>query len=87
MTFQEGSKPLYLQVVQRILRDIRLEQQKKGSQFDYAKFKSALAREKFLEGQQGPLQQRLETLESFMVRERPDPTGRSFGRQRHGGIV
>ncbi|KAF4475547.1 hypothetical protein CGGC5_v015985 [Colletotrichum fructicola Nara gc5] len=68
MAFQEGSKPLYLQVVQRILRDIRLEQQEKGSQFDYAKFKTALAREKFSEGQQGPLQQRLETLESFMVK-------------------
>ncbi|KAI3530152.1 hypothetical protein CABS02_14600 [Colletotrichum abscissum] len=68
MAFQEGAKPLYVQVVQRILRDMRLEQQEKGSQFDYAQFKKALARENFLQGQQGPLQQRLETLESFIVR-------------------
>ncbi|KAH0421639.1 hypothetical protein CcaCcLH18_13318 [Colletotrichum camelliae] len=67
MAFQEGAKPLYLHVIQRMLRDMRLEQQEKGSLFDYTKFKKALAREKFLQGQQGPLQQRLETLESFMV--------------------
>ncbi|KAK1659816.1 hypothetical protein BDP55DRAFT_697422 [Colletotrichum godetiae] len=68
MAFQEGTKPLYSYVMQRILRDMRLEQQEKGSQFDYAKFKQALAREKFSQGQQGPLQQRLETLESFMIK-------------------
>ncbi|OHE91724.1 hypothetical protein CORC01_12951 [Colletotrichum orchidophilum] len=67
-TVKEGAKPLYSNVMQRILRDMRLEQQEKGSQFDYAKFKQALAREKFSQGQQGPLQQRLETLESFMIK-------------------
>ncbi|KAF5483036.1 hypothetical protein CGCS363_v015059 [Colletotrichum siamense] len=48
MAFQEGTKRLYHQVVHRRLREIRLEQQENGSQFDYAKFKTALAREKFL---------------------------------------
>lgn len=65
----QGSMPLYLHVVQRILRDLRIEQQQNNTTFDYREFKSRLMNEDLAAGQLGPLQQRLETLESFMVRE------------------
>ncbi|RCI08864.1 hypothetical protein L249_4989 [Ophiocordyceps polyrhachis-furcata BCC 54312] len=64
-----GGMPLYLHVVTRILRDLRLEQQLTGGGFDYAKFKSAIANEAMTPGQMAPLQQRLDTLQSFMVKE------------------
>ncbi|KAL6922624.1 hypothetical protein FSST1_006650 [Fusarium sambucinum] len=62
-----GSLPLYLHVVSRILRDMRIKQQSNNSTFDYATFKFLVSREDLKEGQMVPLQQRLETLESFMV--------------------
>ncbi|KAF5227317.1 hypothetical protein FAUST_11858 [Fusarium austroamericanum] len=62
-----SSLPLYLHVVSRILRDMRIKQQASGSEFDYATFKGLVMREDLKEGQMVPLQQRLETLESFMV--------------------
>lgn len=62
-----GGLPLYLHVVSRILRDMRIKQQASGSAFDYATFKGLVMREDLKEGQMVPLQQRLETLESFMV--------------------
>lgn len=61
--------PLYLHAVNRILRDLRLEQQRNGSAFQYAAFKSIIENEPLTMGQQGPLNQRLETLQSFMVKE------------------
>jgi hypothetical protein len=60
--------PLYLHVVSRILRDMRITQQQTDSAFDYKAFKQAIDRESLTDGQLVPLQQRLETLESFMVR-------------------
>lgn len=61
--------PLYLHVISRILRDLRMEQQKSDSPFNYGKLKSMIQQQQTLkEGQTAPLQQRLETLESFMVR-------------------
>ncbi|KAJ0163943.1 hypothetical protein CTA2_2075 [Colletotrichum tanaceti] len=62
-----GSKPLYMQVVNRILRDMRLEQQTTGLGFSYKKFRECLASEDLTPGQLSPLNQRLDTLESFMV--------------------
>jgi hypothetical protein len=62
-----GNLPLYLHVVQRILRDLRIEQQRTGSRFNYAAFKKMLHAENLTEMQLAPLKQRLETLESFMV--------------------
>ncbi|KAM0227436.1 hypothetical protein ACHAPO_011561 [Fusarium lateritium] len=62
-----GSLPLYLHVVSRILRDMRIKQQSNNSTFDYATFKFLVSREDLKEGQMVPLQQRLETLESFMA--------------------
>ena len=61
--------PLYLHVISRILRDLRMEQQKSDSPFNYGKLKSMIQQQQTLkEGQIAPLQQRLETLESFMVK-------------------
>lgn len=66
--------PLYLHVIQRILRDLRLEQQQQPDRadgrvapFQYAKFKKLLEEENMTPAQLAPLKQRLDTLESFMV--------------------
>lgn len=67
-SIQGGGMPLYLHVVTRILRDLRVQQQQLGTSFDYGAFKRALAYENLTDGQRAPLQQRLETLESFMVK-------------------
>lgn len=66
-SIQGGGLPLYLHVISRILREMRITQQKSGSKFHYATFKKLVSREDLKEGQMVPLQQRLETLESFMV--------------------
>ncbi|KAF4463508.1 hypothetical protein FALBO_9673 [Fusarium albosuccineum] len=71
MAVGEGSsKPLYMQVVNRILRDMRLKQQSTGLGFSYDKFRKYLASEDLTPGQLNPLNQRLDTLESFMVKKR-----------------
>lgn len=61
--------PLYLHVVQRVLRDMRLEQQQTNGHFVYANFKERMAATSLQPLQNGPLQQRLDTLESFMPKE------------------
>ncbi|KAI0804907.1 hypothetical protein GGR55DRAFT_306934 [Xylaria sp. FL0064] len=64
----ERTQPLYAQVIQRILRDMRLDQQTKPDEaFDYHKFKRQLQAEQLSPDQKRGLQQRLDTLESFMV--------------------
>lgn len=68
-SIQGGGIPLYLHVISRILRDMRIAQQQTNSAFDYKAFKTAISKESLTEGQLLPLQQRLETLESFMVTE------------------
>lgn len=68
MAVKEGGMPLYLYVVDRILRDMRLEQQEEGFGFSYASFKKRLDEEELSPTQRGPLNQRLDTLESFMVK-------------------
>jgi hypothetical protein len=64
-----GNLPLYLHVAQRILRDLRVDQQRSDTGFDYTAFKQKLALENLTEMQLSPLKQRLETLESFMVED------------------
>jgi hypothetical protein len=67
-----GAMPLYLHVVVRILRDLRIHQQNTKTTFDYGMFKRLLDDESLTEGQSAPLKQRLETLESFMVKTQAD---------------
>ena len=62
-----GAMPLYLHVVQRIIRDLRVQQQLTGRPFNYQKFKVAMSKEDLTDMQLAPLKQRLDTLESFMV--------------------
>ena len=66
--------PLYLHAVERILRDMRRQAQLHDTPFNYADFKKRLVIERLTEAQLGPLKQRLESLESFMV----DADAKSF---------
>ncbi|KJZ79509.1 hypothetical protein HIM_00978 [Hirsutella minnesotensis 3608] len=66
---QGGGMPLYLHVVTRILRELRIVQQVSGGAFNYTAFKRALDSVDLTPGQMAPLQQRLDTLESFMVKQ------------------
>ena len=63
------SAPLYIAIVQRILRELRIKQQILGGGFNYSAFREAVNSSPLLPGQKMPLEQRLETLESFMVKE------------------
>lgn len=76
-----GSMPLYLHVVNRILRDLRLEQQRMGSSFQYAAFKRMIEAEPLSMAQQGPLIQRLDTLQSFLVQEQVQNLSQTSQRQ------
>ncbi|KAL1898083.1 hypothetical protein Cpir12675_002031 [Ceratocystis pirilliformis] len=64
-----GRMPLYLHTIMRILRELRINQQQQGGSFNYQEFKSAIKAEPLTKEQSAPLQQRLETLESFMVKQ------------------
>ncbi|KAI1394743.1 hypothetical protein F4819DRAFT_480727, partial [Hypoxylon fuscum] len=67
-----GNMPLYLHVVNRILRDLRLEQQQTNSAFKYATFSERIKSEPLTIAQKNPLIQRLETLQSFMVKDQAE---------------
>ncbi|KAI1490212.1 hypothetical protein F5X96DRAFT_694949 [Biscogniauxia mediterranea] len=73
MAVGDGNMPLYLHVLQRILREMRIEQQQQPSwqtsSFRYGEFKKRLLDEALTGQQMAPLHQRLDTLESFMVKE------------------
>ncbi|KAK0655120.1 hypothetical protein B0T16DRAFT_319737 [Cercophora newfieldiana] len=69
MAVTSGGMPLYLHVVNRILRELRVSQQRGGGTFNYTKFKQMLALEQLTDMQLAPLKQRLDTLESFMVED------------------
>lgn len=69
-----ANMPLYIYIVSRILRDIRLQQEKDGRPFDYKQFKHILDNENLNPGQRGPLKQRLDNLESFMVQDQVKPS-------------
>lgn len=64
--------PLYLHAIKRILREMRIEQQDTNGSFKYAKFKETVMNYPMSQGQQGPLNQRLDTLESFMPKSQTD---------------
>lgn len=76
----EGSVPLYINVVRRILREMRVEQQILGGGFRYSDFKNRLANADLSVGQIGPLNQRLDTLESFM----PEPQAQDAAFKKKG---
>ncbi|KAF6524911.1 hypothetical protein HZS61_010706 [Fusarium oxysporum f. sp. conglutinans] len=66
----QGDKmPLYLHTVMRILRELRIKQQQRGGGFNYQEFKNAMKAANLSKQQSAPLHQRLETLESFMVKQ------------------
>ncbi|KAJ8063414.1 hypothetical protein OCU04_008634 [Sclerotinia nivalis] len=79
----DGPMPLYLHVVNRILRDMRIEQQKAETTFDYQSFKLQLMGAGMTPAQMGPLNQRLDTLESFMPKAQ---TGAEQSYMRKGGF-
>lgn len=62
--------------IQRILREMRIEQQETGSAFSYAAFKARIAQTEMTPAQLGLLIQRLETLESFMQNTQTGGTNR-----------
>lgn len=66
---QGGGMPLYLHVVTRILRVLRIAQQESGGNFNYKAFKHQLELQDLAPGQMNPLKQRLDTLESFMPKQ------------------
>ncbi|RDW67341.1 uncharacterized protein DSM5745_09207 [Aspergillus mulundensis] len=66
MAVNSDDVPLYMESVKRILREMRMVQQNVDGGFDYADFKKRVNGCGLTPAQMGPLQQRLETLESFM---------------------
>jgi hypothetical protein len=68
----DGPMPLYLHIVYRILQDMRIEQQETGGTFSYSVFKKKITSTAMTPAQLVPLNQRLETLESFMPKARTD---------------
>ncbi|TVY21376.1 hypothetical protein LARI1_G001467 [Lachnellula arida] len=61
-----GPVPLYVHTIYRILRVMRLKQQETGGTFNYLLFKKHVDAAGLSPDQLRPLQQRLDTLESFM---------------------
>ncbi|KAJ5778663.1 hypothetical protein N7520_001909 [Penicillium odoratum] len=76
-----GPLPLYMHTVQRILREMRIEQQSLGTDFDYVKFKDRVVESGLTPAQLEPLKQRLDSLESFMP---PEQAFGSFGKKPKG---
>jgi hypothetical protein len=72
----DGPMPLYLHIVYRILRDMRIAQQETGTSFSYVKFKQQVNDSTMTSAQLGPLNQRLDTLESFMPKAETDIFGK-----------
>ncbi|KAI0120742.1 hypothetical protein BJ170DRAFT_588980 [Xylariales sp. AK1849] len=77
---EDGGAPLYVQVVHRILRDMRISQQASGGHFDYDIFKTHLQAAELTPAQLGPLNQRLAVLESFMPRQSRSLKGKKASR-------
>jgi hypothetical protein len=68
MVVRGKEMPLYMHVVNRVLREMRIEQQNDGSTFNYAAFKRRMEAEDLTAAQSSPFRRRLDTLESFMPR-------------------
>jgi hypothetical protein len=63
---EDGRMPLYLHVINRILRELRMKQQQMKGTFGYAEFKKKVMDSGMTPPQLAPLNQHLDTLESFM---------------------
>ncbi|GAP90726.2 hypothetical protein SAMD00023353_5200590 [Rosellinia necatrix] len=70
----DRAQPLYAQVIQRILREMRLKQQVNPGTFNYREFTDKLDNEQLSPDQKRGLRQRLDLLESFMVQNQVMPT-------------
>ncbi|KAL1954881.1 hypothetical protein VTO42DRAFT_470 [Malbranchea cinnamomea] len=70
----EGSTPLYMEVVTKILREMAEDDQP----FDFVDFKKRLGSEHWLNGQASPLEMRLRLLESFLVIDKAELQGQSL---------
>jgi hypothetical protein len=68
VSVDDGPVPLYLYTINRILREMRISQQEMGGGFNYRSFKDQVMAAGLSPAQLGPLNQRLENLESFMPR-------------------
>lgn len=77
---QSESTPLYISQIMRILREMASDS---PEGFDYIEFKRRLKTSKFLGMQLGPLQQRLDLLESFIDL---DSSGQGYGFE-SGGVT
>jgi hypothetical protein len=69
---EDGRMPLYLHAINRILRELRMEQQQTNGTFDYAEFKKKVMDSGMTLPQLAPLNQRLDTLESFMPKSQTE---------------
>lgn len=72
----DGPVPLYIHTVKRILRNMRIAQQETGGGFDYQQFKRLITFSGLTPAQIEPLNQRLDTLESFMPEKESVVTGK-----------
>ena len=77
----QGGMPLYLHAVTRLLREQRIKQQEAGTSFNYLAFKQSLEDEDFSAGQRAPLEQRLDTPESFMAKEHVVPVSKGWSKK------
>lgn len=82
-----GPMPLYLHAVNRILRELRIEQQQSNGCFNYAEFKTRVMNMDMTPAQLAPLNQRLDTLESFMPasQTKMDKTNAAKTKKKVGG--
>ncbi|CZT20406.1 uncharacterized protein RCC_06266 [Ramularia collo-cygni] len=78
---KEGPPPLYMEVVQRILRDLAIN----SEVFDYLQFKKLLANEQLTKDQTSPMSLRLGLLESFMDPSSLLGSGQSFNGKKFYG--
>lgn len=62
-----------MHIVKRILRDLRIQQQATGDDFSYREFRKQIDKVDLSEAQRTPLEQRLDTLESFMAKAPAGP--------------
>lgn len=65
-TKEDGSTPLYIHVVHKIIREMRMNQQLTGESFNYPAFKAEIGNADLTPAQLVPLFQRLAILQSFM---------------------
>lgn len=65
---EDASILLYIHIIHRILREMRMDQQLSGEYFDYNKFKARIDNADLAPAQLAPLHQRLSVLQIFMSR-------------------